>query len=173
MTDSEIELVKRAKKGDREAFENLFLMEKEYLYKTAFMYMKNKDDALDLVQNCILKCMVSIKDLKRPEFFRTWMTRIMINCASSEWTKRRKYDLSEDEDIYSESSIAVSPEEKLDLYHAIDLLKYPYRAIIVQHYFAGNKLTEIARILDMPLGTVKMYHSKAKLRLKEILEVEA
>lgn len=45
------------KKGKQGAFEALFLEEKEYLYRLAFLYMKNEDDALDLVQECILKCM--------------------------------------------------------------------------------------------------------------------
>ena len=71
-----------------------------------------------------------------------------------------------------EDNTALSSEEKMDLYHAIDYLKFPYKEIIVQHYFACNKLTEIAEILDMPIGTVKAYHSKAKAKLREMLEVE-
>ena len=50
----EIRLVRQAQKGKKEALETLFLMEKEYLYKIAFLYMKNKEDVLDLVQESIL-----------------------------------------------------------------------------------------------------------------------
>lgn len=171
MNPLEIKLVKQAKNGDKSAFEQLFLLEKEYLYKCAFLYTKNREDALDLVQNCILKCMVSIRELREPKYFRTWMTKIMINCFNNESVKKRKYVLLEKE-VLKEENTALSAEEKMDLYHAIDHLKFPYKEIIVQHYFASNKLTEIAEMLDMPIGTVKAYHSKAKAKLREMMEVE-
>lgn len=171
MEPLEIKLVRQAQKGDKEAFEKLFLMEKEYLYKCAFLYTKNREDAFDLVQNCIVKCMVSIKDLREPSYFRTWMTKIMINCFHTESMKQRRYVLQEEE-VWHGGSTALFTEEKMDLYHAIDHLKFPYKEIVVQHYFAGNKLTEIAEMLGMPIGTVKAYHSKAKVKLREMMEVE-
>ncbi len=171
MNPLEIKLVKQAQKGDKKAFEEIFLLEKEYLYKCAFLYTKNREDAFDLVQNCIVKCMVSIKELKEPGYFRTWMTRIMINCSNTEIVKQKRYVL-QDEEIWYEDKTELSTEEKMDLYQAIDHLKSPYKEIIVQHYFACNKLSEIAGMLDMPVGTVKAYHSKAKAALREMLEVE-
>lgn len=171
MNTLEIKLVKQAQKGDKNAFEELFLLENEYLYKCAFLYTKNREDALDLVQNCIVKCMVSIKELKEPRYFRTWMTKIMINCFNTESTKQKRYVLRE-EDVWQKENVTLSTEEKMDLYHAIDLLKFPYKEIIVQHYFVCNQLTEIAEMLDMPIGTVKAYHSKAKAKLREMMEVE-
>lgn len=167
----EMELVRLARRGNKKAFEKIFLMEKEYLYKCAFLYMKNREDALDLVQTCIVKCMVSMDTLKEPKYFRTWMTRILINCANTEWKKQQKYDLEEKEEIFLDKE-ELSIEEKMDLYDAIDYLKFPYKEIIVQHYFAGNTLGEIAAILDMPIGTIKAYHAKAKIQLKELMEVK-
>ncbi len=174
MDSLEIELVKLAKSGEREAMEQLFLMEKEYLYKMAFLYMKNKEDSLDIVQECILRCIVSIKSLRHPQYFRTWMTRILINCAHEEWARRGRYDCAEEEVFAAGEAFPgrrdAPGEERLDLYHAIDRLNFPYRDIIIQHYFAGNKLSEIAQMLNMPIGTVKAYHSRAKSRLKCMLE---
>lgn len=171
MDPLEIRLVRRAKKGDKKAFEQLFLMEKEYLYKCAFLYTKNREDAFDLVQNCIVKCMVSIKELREPGYFRTWMTKILINCFHTESAKQKK-SMPRAEEVWREEKIGLSAEEKMDLYHAIDHLRSPYKEIIVQHYFAGSKLTEIAGMLDMPVGTVKAYHSRAKGQLKKMMEVE-
>ncbi|MCM1543147.1 MAG: sigma-70 family RNA polymerase sigma factor [Blautia sp.] len=175
MEPKEIKLVIQARKGKREALETLFLMEKEYLYKMAFLYMKNREDALDLVQECILQCILNLKKLEKPEFFRTWMTRILINCAKQEWRKRGRYEATEEPELQEMEEApqeAVSREEKLDLYDAIDSLSFPYKAIIIQHYFGGSKLKEIAELLNMPPGTVKAYHARAKSRLKEILEEE-
>ena len=49
---------------------------------------------------------------------------------------------------------------------------YPYKVIIIQKYFFDYKLQEIAALLDMPLGTVKVYHSRAKEKLKNYLTAE-
>lgn len=173
MEPREIRLVRQARKGKKEAMESLFLMEKEYLYKMAFLYMKNKEDALDLIQECILQCILNLGKLEKPEFFRTWMTRILINCAKQEWRRRGRYDVMEEAELPEVEEAmqeTVSREEKLDLYEAIDSLPFPYKAIIIQYYFAGNQLKEIAELLNMPPGTVKAYHARAKSRLKEILE---
>ena len=70
---------------------------------------------------------------------------------------------------WAEKEDAVSREEKMDLYNAIDRLEYPYNIIIIQKYFFDYQLIEIAELLQMPLGTVKAYHSRAKSKLKGYL----
>lgn len=177
MEAEEIKLVRQAKKGNREALEKLFLQKKEYLYRTAFLYTKNSEDALDMVQECILQSMLSLKSLKSPEYFYTWITRVMINCIKTEWRKRGKCQLMGDEteclaEERQTDEAEISREEKMDLYDAIDGLDFPYKAIIIQYYFVGSKLSEIAEMLEMPLGTVKAYHARAKSRLREVLEEE-
>ena len=157
MDENTIGLVKAAKRGKISAFETLFLQEKEYLYRTAFLYMKNESDALDLVQECILQCMLSIGKLRNPEYFRTWI-------------KKGRFVQAEAEEEQAVSEKVISREEQMDLYHAIDNLAYPYNVIIIQKYFAGMKLDEIAQMLEMPIGTVKVYHARAKSRLREFLE---
>lgn len=79
------------------------------------------------------------------------MIRILINCAQQEWRKRDRYDLAEEPEFPEEKVMweTVSREEKLDLYDAIESLSFPYKAIIIQHYFAGNKLKEIAELLNV------------------------
>lgn len=163
-------LVRQAMRGSKEAFLELMLMHQEYLYRTAFLYTKNQDMACDVVQECIIKSMVSIDKLKQPAFFKTWLTRILINCAITELRKNKMYIGEEDWDSYKDDP--VSKEEKLDLYQAIDRLAFPYKVIIIQKYFFGYRLQEIADFLQMPLGTIKAYHSKAKDQLKEYLETK-
>lgn len=170
MDTDKIQLIRQAGRGKQTAFEALFLQEKEYLYRVAFLYMKNREDALDLVQECILKCMQSIHSLKQPEFFRTWMTRILINCAKKEWKARGRYTDDFETESLSMETEELSAEEKLDLYDAIDHLDFPYKAIIIQKYFVGAKLEEIALMLDMPVNTVKVYHLRAKEQLRKMLK---
>lgn len=165
-------LVRKAKSGDRDAFLELMMQHKEYLYRMAFLYTKNQDMACDVVQECVIKSMESIGKLKKPEYFKSWMTRILINCAMTELKKNKKYvqEPEWESGEWTEEEETVSREEKMDLYRAIDLLGYPYKAIIIQKYFFDYRLSEIASLLQMPLGTVKVYHSRAKKKLRIYLE---
>lgn len=166
-------LVRKAQKGDKDAFLELMLMQKEYLYKMAFLYTGNREMALDAVQECTIAGMKSIGKLKRVECFKSWLTRILINCALGEMRKNKRYVQETEEDAWKdtaqEESGGVSAEEKLDLYQAIERLGHPYKEIIIQKYFFDYKLEEIADILGMPLGTVKVYHARAKKKMKNYL----
>ena len=164
-------LVKRAQRRDMEAFVELMEKHKTGLYKVAKSYLRSEEDVADVMQETVLSVYEHIQELKSVSYFNTWMTRILINCAHEEWERRGKYDLAEDTVFAAGESFP--KEETLDLYRAIDHLNYPYRDIIIQYYFAGNKLSEIAQSLDIPVGTVKVYHSRAKRKLKCMLEAEA
>ena len=65
---SQTELVRRAKRGDREAFGDLLKMHKEYFYRTAFLYMKKEDLALDVFQEAIVQALLGIRNLKEPDY---------------------------------------------------------------------------------------------------------
>ncbi|WP_304519531.1 sigma factor [Clostridium tagluense] len=74
-----IELIKKAVKGDNESFDTLMQSRKDNIYKVAYSYINNTEDALDIMQEVIYKALVSIKHLKEPQYFNTWLTRITIN----------------------------------------------------------------------------------------------
>ena len=93
-------LVRKAKKGDKDAFLELMLMQKEYLYKTAFLYTGNREMALDAVQECTIASMKSIGKLKKPEGFKSWITRILINCALGELRKNNRYVQEPEDDAW-------------------------------------------------------------------------
>lgn len=87
---SEAWLIRKAKKGDTKAYGELIQLHKDYFYRNAFCYVKNVDLAGDVFQEAVTIGMLSIKDLKNPNYFRTWMTRIIYNCANEMFRKRRK-----------------------------------------------------------------------------------
>lgn len=68
-------------KGSHKAFQELMEEQKVKLYKIAFMYVKNEEDALEVFQETIYKALISIKNLKDERYFSTWLTRILINTA--------------------------------------------------------------------------------------------
>lgn len=71
-------LVEKAIAGSREALEVLLKEHYQQLYKTAFLYVKNEADALDIVQDAVIKIMKKIDTLQFPEYFTTWAVRVVI-----------------------------------------------------------------------------------------------
>lgn len=164
-----LKLVEKAVKGNREAFGELIIMHQEYLYKLAYMYTKNEQDALDAVQECAMRAMISMEKLREPAYFKTWITRILIN---SIYLARKKNRNDSPFEEYSEAApeLPVSIEEKADLYDAIDLLPPACKTVVILQYFQGMKLKEIAQVMNIPVGSVKAYLFRAKKALRNQLE---
>lgn len=75
----QIEQIKKAKKGDKQAFEEIIMENIDYLYRVAYGILNNEEDISDAVSNTVLKSFEKLKKLKKEEFFKTWITRILIN----------------------------------------------------------------------------------------------
>ena len=84
----QLKLVKKAVKGNPDAYGELIAEYQEYMYKTAYLYVKNEEIALDAVGTAVLKAYQQIHSLKAPEYFKTWLTRILINVSHEENTYR-------------------------------------------------------------------------------------
>ena len=75
MTD----LIKRSKKGDKEAFALLMDMHRQMLYNTALLVLHQEDDALDAIQDAILACWENLPTLRKDQYFKTWLVKILLN----------------------------------------------------------------------------------------------
>ena len=73
------QLVRKARRGDKEAFISLIEMQKQSMYKVAVGILKNDADAADAIQDTILSCYENLRNLREPKYFQTWITRILIN----------------------------------------------------------------------------------------------
>ena len=71
--------VKKAQRHDKDAFTELMQLYLKDMYRTAIAILMNEEDAADALQDTILTCWEKLYTLKKPEFFKTWMTRILIN----------------------------------------------------------------------------------------------
>lgn len=159
------EKVHMAQRGDDNAFYELIQQRKEILYKTAFTYVKNKEDALDIVHETVYKAYISIKRLKEPKFFSTWVMRILINC-SLDYIKKNKKIITLNKDMEKKDCLEnYNNEEILDLHKAVSKLEEKYKTIVILKYFQDLTLTEISEVLECPIGTVKTNLHKA---LKEL-----
>ncbi|WP_406242697.1 sigma-70 family RNA polymerase sigma factor [Tissierella carlieri] len=163
-------LVLKAIKGDDESFGLLINSKKEDLYRMAYSYVHNEQDALDIVGESVYKAYISISKLKQPEYFNTWLVRIVINCSINFIKKSKKIlymDNETMENIYHNKNDVL---ENIDLKEALEKLDYNHKAVIVLRYSQDLKLKEIAEILDIPLSTVKTRLYKAIELLKIELE---
>lgn len=154
------QLVKKAKQGDDEAFNELISNIQEKLYVTAYSYVNNKEDALDIVSEGVCRAYTSINSLKNEKFFNTWITRIIINLSIDVYRKNKRV-VNFEEIGKKEEDEGISTEEILDLNKAVELLQPKYKIILQLKYYNGLTLTEVADILEMPLGTVKTNLNKA------------
>ncbi len=163
-------LLSDAKKGNNQAFVELLQEEKIKLYKMAYIYMKNENDALDVVQETIARAYANIHTVKEEQYFATWLMRILINTALEMLRKNQKIiPLLEQQPEQEQIS---TNDEKLDLLQAIEQLEEKYKTVILLRYYRDLQIKEIADLLGCPEGTVKTNVHRGIQQLKKYLNKE-
>ena len=136
------------------------------LYKTALLYLGSEAFALDAVDEAVYKALCCYKKLRQPEYFDTWITRILINECYNELRRQKRFRPI---DELPESSVEVF--DTLPLKEAIRRLPRELKEVVILRYFAGYTLIETAETLQIPQGTVATRQRKAlkvlKLELSE------
>lgn len=168
-SDDENKLIKKSIAGDKESFSELIKRHKIYLYKTAYSYVKNEEDALEILQECTYRAMVNIEKINKTSYFKTWITRIVINCSLDFIKKSNKLCVLNDDVEVATLSENISVDEKLDLYNAIDLLRDSYKTVIILKYFNDMTIENISSVMEIPENTVKTYLRRAKENLSKVL----
>ncbi len=141
---------------------------KENHYRLAYSYVRNADDALDIVQESVYKAIACRGSLKKPEYIKTWFYRIVVN-TSLDFLRKRKRLAIVDEDALANLNLATVDEyENFDLQKALDNLPDMYRSVVILRYFEDLKIDEIAEVLSVNVNTVKtrLYKALEKLRIK-------
>lgn len=155
-------LVKEAQRHDKDAFTELMQVYTKDMYRTAIAILMNEEDAADALQETILTCWEKLSTLKKPEFFKTWMTRILINHC---------YDILRGNALYETMEAYEEPskcdEYNLELKEAYASVDERYRLPMELYYSQGFKMREIARMLSLPLNTVKTRVARGRKQLEE------
>ena len=136
-------------------------------YRLAMSYVKNRDAALDVVQEAIVKALSKVDTVREPAYLKTWFYRILINEAMNHFRRNRNL-VSLEEVMADRAAEPRDPGERLDLYDAIDRLSFPEQTVIKLRYFEDMKLEEIAQATGANLNTVKSRHYKAIRKLKHM-----
>ncbi|MEE1130964.1 MAG: sigma-70 family RNA polymerase sigma factor [Caryophanon sp.] len=157
-------LVKKAQKGNDQAYLTLFQQYEIDIYRMAYVYVKNKEDALDLVQDVAYQSFKNIHTLKEPAYIKTWLLRITMNCAMNVLKKNEKIV-----SLYADERASAQQEDvalTVSMQTLLDTLKDEEKSIVLLKYYDDCTLQEIADVLNMPLGTAKsiLYRALQKLR---------
>ena len=143
---------------------------KEEFYRLAYSYVKNEQDALDVIGEATYKGLKSLGKLKNDSYLKTWFYRIVINEGISVLRKKSKmvYDTDFIEAVVKESE---NGTEFIDLYKGIDKLPEKYKTVLILKYMKAMKISEIAEVLSTNENTVKSRLKRSMERLKLIMEV--
>jgi RNA polymerase sigma-70 factor (ECF subfamily) len=158
---SEAEIISACKKGDRDAFHDLFETHKDRVYTIAFHYSGNESMARDVTQQVFLKLFTSIGQFNEDSQFTTWLYRIVANACTDEHRKRRRFvpfspeievktmvEKGSQESAYHRREVADSVRG------AIAELTPKLRLPILLKYVEGLSYDEIAESLGLSIGTV-------------------
>lgn len=156
------------KKHLEKLLSDVVIKNKENYYRLAYSYVKNVDDALDIVQESIYKAISSIDSLKNPKYIKTWLYRIVVNTSLDFLRKHKRVDVVEQEILERCIPGDEDDYENIDLHRALDELSPNYRTIIVLRYFEDLKIEEVADVLNENVNTVKtrLYRALKMLRIK-------
>ena len=158
----------KAKKGNKEAFINLIEENLISMYRVAKGILLSQEDIDDAIQNTILLSYKNINTLKKNEFFKTWLIRILINECNKIYNFNKKYiDFNEIKENYTNDEY-----ENFDLKKAIQSLSEDLRLPIVLFYFEDMQISEIADLMNIPIGTVKSRLSRAKIKIAQFVKEE-
>lgn len=157
------ELIYRARTGDGEAFAALMEGQKQTLYKVARSYLHSDADAADAIGDTVLSCWEKLDTLRRPEYFRTWMVRILIRkCQDILRQRRRVISLEEAPEPAGEEP----GHARAEFLALLDSLDEKYRTVLLLYYGEGFSVREIAHILNLNQETVKTRLKRARAGFK-------
>ena len=141
----------------------------ETMYRIAYTYVKNEEDALDIVQESAYKAIRNCGQVKKERYIQTWICRIVINTSMDFLRKtQREFPI---EELYEVNEPGITDQyEDFDMTKALNTLTERERAVVILRYFEDKKLEDIAYILNANLSTVKslLYRSLKKLKLEMV-----
>lgn len=162
------DLVAAAKKGDKQAFGQLYAEIYTDLYKFAYYILKDEEDAKDAVSDAVMDAYAGISRLRSEDAFKSWMFQILsIKCKRKlkEYAVRGHHTPLEDiTDLETEGR-----EESVELKSAFDTLSDEEKMIISMNVFGGYDSNEISNILKINRNTVRSKQSRALSKLKTLL----
>ena len=160
-------LIRKAKKGDKDAFCRLMDEQVQSMYKVASAYLKNDEDVADAIQDTILSCYENLKSLKQNRYFKTWMIRILINKCRDILQRKKQITYT---DQKPEMPFYEEEYASKEWAQVLEPLDNKYRLVILLYYMEGFNIREISDILDMKESTVKSRLQRGRKQVAEMYQ---
>jgi RNA polymerase sigma-70 factor (ECF subfamily) len=181
MPVSDRDLMRRLAQGDREALSPLMERHSTRVYRIALSYLRDPDEAQDALQDTFVKAFQNAARWDPNSEVAPWLMRIAVNHSIDQYRRRKRRGVHHtplDDGSHHErhAALAVSPEQRAHglelgerIARALETLPEGHRAVFVLRHYDGLSLEEIARALEISLGTVKSSLHRAIHRLRERL----
>ena len=183
---TEIALIEDAQNGDMDSFNQLVLKYQDMMYRISLRILNDESSADDATQNAMIQAFRNIKSF-RGGSFRSWLARVTVNASYDEMRRWRRqastsfeqvnYEGDEIESLPWMMDLSAGPEERYDsvelrdaLQHCVKALTPDYRLVVVLVDVEGMSYEEVARVANIPVGTVKSRLARARGQLRKSLQ---
>ena len=162
-------VIKAQRENDAESFIQLMELNRQSMLKVARAYLSSEQDIADAMQDTILTCYEKLHTLQQPQYFKTWLIRIVINKCKDILRQNRMETLPEELQEQAAEDMSYADIEFRELLRGID---EKYRIILVLYYVEGFHTKEIAGLLGMNEHTVKSRLVRARKKFAMQLETK-
>ncbi len=174
--NNEAELVRRAQAGETQAFAELVMEHQHFVYNLALRSLGNAQEAEDVAQEALVRAWLALPRFRGQSRFQTWLYRIVVNLCFTRLPrlKRELEALGEEQALdlpsesFSDPAVGLErAEERAFLHRQIETLPESYRLLVSLRFQQELSYQEIAAVVNLPLGTVKVGIFRARQRLRE------
>jgi RNA polymerase sigma factor (sigma-70 family) len=170
-------LILKSQEGDRRAQNELFKLYADAMYNICRRMMGDEDDAKDVLQDSFIHAFIKIKGLRNIDTFSAWIKRIVINhCINALKKKRIPANDIDEEGEFPDFEVQENQEEikyeARKVLKAIDRISEGCKTVLNLYLFEGYDHKEIAQILSISESASKAQYSKARAKVRKILEAE-
>ena len=168
------ELVRRAREGDRDAYDVLVTESIDAMYRLARLILRDYDRASDAVQEALVRCWRDLPQLRDVERFDAWLYRILVRAINDEARKRRREPVHLTVlPVASQADSSSALADRDEIARVFGRLSVEHRTVVVLHHYLGMTADEAASTIGIPVGTAKSRLHYAIGALRAALEADA
>lgn len=160
----------KKQKQEADEFYQLFAKHQDTLYRVAFIYVKNKEDALDVMQETAYRALRSFHTHREPQYIQSWLTKITIHCSLDLLRKKKRVFHADVQQMSEAESIDLGTVDDfiihMTLEQVMEELDEMEKSVVLLRYYQDFTFQKTAEALDIPLGTAKtiLYRALQKMR---------